>query len=58
MWLLKWAWMCRGEKQSGPQCNTAVGVHHTVFIHYNIHVIHDAVNRENMQVYAIWLLYF
>ena len=58
--VIKVAVMCGGEKQGKRVWSNAIQrLVSTVpkMVHYNIHDIHDAVNRENMQVYAIWLLY-
>ena len=50
--------MCGGEKQGKRVWSNAIQRLVSKTVHYNIHDIHDAVNRENMQVYAIWLLYY
>ena len=50
--------MCGGEKQRKRVWSNAIQrLVSTVpkTVHCNIH---DAVNRENMQVYTIWLLYY
>ena len=46
VWLLKRAWIRGGEKQRLVST-----------VPFSYIIIHDAVNRENMQVYALWLLY-
>ena len=58
--VIKLGVMCGGEKQGKRVWSNAIQrLVSTVpkTVHYNIHDVHDAVNCENMQVYAIWLLY-